>query len=114
MQAAAISSQVTVMVSSLRQGTTQTPENHCPLWGKDKSHALVSLGPLLSWKPYVLHQPAAVCTNSIVGPPAAPSLKALAGLTAQGAGAGPQAVAPKANRKVNATLGWLPRLSGKT
>lgn len=48
----------------------------------------------------MLHQPDAAYSNGIAGPPAAPFLKALAGLTPQGVCAGPQAVAPKTNREV--------------
>lgn len=62
----------------------------------------------------MLGQPAAACPNGIVGPPASSFLKALAGLTPQAAWAGPQAVAPKLNREVNAILDWLSRLSGES
>lgn len=54
------------------------------------------------------------CSNTNVGSPAAAFLKALAGLIPQGARAGPQAVAPKPDREVNAMLDWLSRLSGES
>lgn len=74
---------------------------------KGKSHARPSaFMEILSATP-------AGCSNSIVGSPAAAFLKALAGLIPQGAWAGPQAVAPKPDREVNARLDWLSRLFGE-